>query len=82
MKRITRFPDPRILIILIVVVLLLAGCGGNNYKEGPRIGVYQAVVIPWLPGELHCVRMDTGGGNAGDSGLSCDWERWHKETRQ
>lgn len=73
-----------LVLALILVGLMLAGCGADSYREGPKVGgSYYEVKIPWPPGSpigtLYCLRM---GGPSHTSGITCDWVRWHRETRQ
>lgn len=69
-------------LLLVTALLLLAGCSDSskNYRTGVQYGYYTEVVIPWDGVQLHCVRLDTGHNHSDDSGLSCDWVRYHKEA--
>lgn len=72
-----------LLFLIAIAILVVAGCGSEDYTEpSTKVGSYVGVVIPWGGGQMHCIRLDTGTQQMDDSGLSCDWERWHRETGQ
>lgn len=70
-------------LLFLPLALMLAGCGGADVNEIPdtQSGAYSEVVVTWQGRELHCLRFDTGTGQADDSGISCDWVAFHKDNR-
>jgi hypothetical protein len=69
------------LLPLLILVAVLAGCDtAASDKANYEPDDYIAVTIVWQGQPLHCIVLDSGWGRSDDSGISCDWQRYHEEN--
>lgn len=68
-----------LIVICVLAVLFVVGCGGSGHVRNLG-GAYDEVKVNYNGHALYCVRGHYGSGNDQWGGLSCDWNRFHREN--